>query len=102
VVTTGGGGAAAIAAAALLAAAAAEGAGRPAACCDWTMDDSSAPRSQSATVEEEGVGYPDPSWESFTIPDRPRGQTLRIVILSTWGDPHYVVIPKPYTLNPEP
>jgi len=38
--------------------------------------------------EEEGRfisdPYPDPSWEFFTVPERPRGQTLKIVIHSTW------------------
>jgi hypothetical protein len=63
-------GAAAIAAAALLAA-----------------DDASAAAASAAAASS---GYPDPSWESFAIPERPRGQTLRIVIHSTWGDPHYV------------
>lgn len=44
----------------------------------------------SSAVAETSPGYPDPSWESFIIPERPYGRTLQLLIYTTWGDPHYV------------
>ena len=45
---------------------------------------------ESPALIEAPVVQVDSQVDSFKIPELPRGKTLRIELLSTWGDPHYI------------